>query len=81
MIRRSPSDAEQRIARLRGDLAADLTALRRAWDNRAQWTHRAAGEWSTQASRLRGLPAWAVGAVAGLLAGVWSALRRPRKVE
>lgn len=81
MSRRGPADADERIARLREDIAADLTALRRAWDHRAQWTHRAAGEWSSQASRLRGLPAWAVGAVAGLLAGVWSALRKPRKVE
>lgn len=81
MSPRSPSDAEERIARLRGDLAADLTALRRAWDHRTQLTHRAAGDWTAQASRLRGLPAWAVGAVAGLLAGVWSALRRSRKVE
>ncbi len=81
MSPRSPSDAEERIARLRGDLAADLTALRRAWDHRTQWTHRAAGDWTTQASRLRRLPAWAVGVVAGLLAGVWSALRRPRKAE
>jgi len=26
-------------------------------------------------------PTWAIGVLAGLLAGVWSALRRPRKVE
>jgi len=46
-----------------------------------RWTHRPAGEWSTRASRLRGVPPWAVAAAAGLLAGVWSALRRPRKLE
>jgi hypothetical protein len=51
------------------------------WDRRAQWTQRTAVDWTTQATRLRGVPAWAVGAVAGMLAGVWSALRRPRRVE
>ena len=81
MTRQSPRDAEQRIARLREDLAADLTALRRSWDHRTHWTRRTADEWSAQASRLRGVPSWAVAAVAGLLAGGWSALRRPRKVE
>lgn len=81
MSPRSSPDAEERIARLREEVVSDLTALRRVWDRRTRWTHHAAGKWSAQASRLRGLPSWAVAAVAGVLAGVWSALRRPRKVE
>lgn len=69
------------IDRLRGDITTDLRALRQMWDRRAQWTQRTAEGWTTQAARVRGIPAWAVGAVAGMLAGVWSALRRTRRVE
>jgi len=69
------------IDRLRGDITTDLKTLRQMWDRRVQWTQRTAVDWTTQATRLRGVPAWAVGAVAGMLAGVWSALRRPRRVE
>jgi hypothetical protein len=69
------------IDRLRGDITTDLKTLRQMWDRRAQWTQRTVVDWTTQATRLRGVPAWAVGAVAGMLAGVWSALRRPRRVE
>jgi hypothetical protein len=75
-----PADAERRIERLRDDITTDLAALRKVWGP-AQWTRRAAGDWTAQAARLRGIPAWAVGAVAGVLAGVWSALRRPRKAK
>ncbi len=78
---RDPADAERRIERLRGDITTDLAALRKAWGGPAQWTRHAAGDWTAQAARLRGIPAWAVGVVAGVVAGVWSALRRPRKVE
>ncbi len=76
-----PADDDGHIDRLRGDITTDLKTLRRMWDRRAQWTQRTAEDWTTQATRLRGVPAWAVGAVAGMLAGVWSALRRPRRVE
>jgi hypothetical protein len=69
------------IEQLRDHITGDLKSLRRVWDSRAQWTQRTAEDWTTQAARLRGIPAWAVGAVAGVLAGVWSALRRPRRVE
>lgn len=73
-----PPDDDGHIDRLRGDITSDLKALRQMWDRRAQ---RTAEDWTTQATRLRGVPAWAVGAVAGMLAGVWSALRRPRRVQ
>lgn len=76
-----PPDDDGHIDRLRGDITSDLTALRQMWDRRTQWTQRTAEDWTTQATRLRGVPAWAVGAVAGMLAGVWSALRRPRRVQ
>lgn len=76
-----PADRDGHIDRLRDDITTDLRALSQMWDRRAQWTHRTAEEWTTQATRLRGIPAWAVGAVAGMLAGVWSALRRPRRTE
>jgi len=78
---KSDEATEARIIQLRGQISADLTALRRTWGNRAEWTRRTADGWTAQAARLRGLPTWAIGAVAGLLAGVWSALRRPRRVE
>ncbi|OLD52289.1 MAG: hypothetical protein AUI83_09805 [Armatimonadetes bacterium 13_1_40CM_3_65_7] len=71
---------EERIAQLRRQITADLRSLRRR-GTRTQWTRRTAGGWVSQAARLRGFPTWAIGALAGLLAGVWSALRRPRKVE
>lgn len=76
-----PTNDDGHIHRLRGDITTDLKVLRQMWDKRAQWTQRTAEDWATQTTRLRGVPAWAVGAVAGMLAGVWSALRRPRKVE
>ena len=72
---------EERIAQLRRQITADLRSLRRTWGTRTQWTRRTADGWASQAARLRGLPTWAIGALAGLLAGVWSALRRPRKVQ
>src|SRR5437867_3409149 len=43
------------------------------------WPRRTAGAWTAPAARLRGVPAWALGALGGLLAAVWSALRRPRR--
>jgi len=82
--RRTPirnPDADARVARLREEITSDLTRLRRWWSQRSLWAHRATGDLTARASRLRGLPAWAVGAVAGLLAGVWSALRRPSRTE
>ncbi|TMJ06466.1 MAG: hypothetical protein E6H01_01675 [Bacillati bacterium ANGP1] len=72
---------EERIAQLRRQITADLRSLRRTWGTRTQWTRRTADGWVSQAARLRGFPTWAIGVLAGLLAGVWSALRRPRKVE
>src|SRR2546428_531787 len=39
------------------------------------------GECAAPPARLRGVPAWAFGALAGLLAAVWSALRRPRSAR
>lgn len=72
---------DERIAQLRAQIAADLTLLRRRWGVRAQWTHRTADGWLAGAARLRRVPTWAVGALAGFLAAVWSALRRPRKVQ
>jgi len=74
-------DADARVARLREEIMSDLTRLRRSWSDRSRWAHRATGDLTARASRLRSLPSWAVGAVAGLLAGVWSVLRRPRKTE
>jgi hypothetical protein len=76
-----PPDDDGHIDQLRGHITTDLKVLRQMWDRRAQWTQRAAEDWTTQATRLRGVPAWAIGAVAGMLAGVWSALRRPRRVQ
>lgn len=76
-----PADDEEHIARLRGDITTDLHVLRKMWDRRAHWPHRTAEEWTTQAGRLRGIPTWTIGAIAGVLAGIWSALRRPRKVQ
>ncbi len=73
-----PTAAGARVAELREEIASDLTALRRTWSQRSQWAYGATGSLTARASRLRGLPTWAVGAIAGLLAGVWSALRKPR---
>lgn len=78
---RKAPDADARVARLREEITSDLTALRRSWLQRSQWAHRATGDLTARASRLRGVPTWAVGAIAGLLAGVWSALRKPRRTD
>lgn len=80
-IPRKAPDADARVARLREEITSDVTALRRSWSQRSQWAHRATGGLTARASRLRGLPTWAVGAIAGLLAGVWSALRKPPRTE
>jgi hypothetical protein len=65
--------ADARIEELRRAVADDLEALRRAWDDRA----RIAAEVPAYAVRLqRGVPGWAIGAVAGLLAGLYSSLIR-----
>jgi hypothetical protein len=77
----SAAGDEERIAHLRARITDDLRLLRGTWATRTKWTRRTAEGWTAQAARLRGVPTWAIGAVAGLLAGVWSALRRPRKVE
>lgn len=66
---------DARIVDLRRAITDDLQALRRAWANRT----RLAGEIPVYAGRLqRGVPGWAIGAVAGLLAGLYSALTRRR---
>ncbi len=66
---------DARIAQLRQQIVADLVTLRGVWSNRVLNTHRSAADWTARASRLRGLPTWTIGAAAGLLAGIWSALR------
>lgn len=71
----SKEPAEARIAQLREQIVADLDALRGVWTNRVRNSGRSAAEWTTRASRLRGLPTWTIGAAAGLFAGLWSALR------
>ena len=72
---------EERIAQLRAQIAADLTLLRQRWAAQAPWARYGPEKWTAQAARLRRVPAWAAGALAGLLAAAWSVLRRPRKVE
>jgi hypothetical protein len=65
--------ADARIEELRRAVTDDLQALRRAWDDR----ERIAAEVPAYAMRLqRGVPGWAIGAVAGLLAGLYSLLIR-----
>src|SRR5438093_57243 len=56
-------------------------ALRRRSGIHPPWPRHTAGAWAAPAARLRGVPAWAFGALAGLLAAVWSALRRPRSAR
>src|SRR5438876_11014108 len=79
-MRKHGSD-DPRIAQLREEIAADLMALRRRSGIHPPWPRRTAGAWTAPAARLRGVPAWAFGALAGLLAAVWSALRRPRSAR
>jgi len=79
-MRKHGSD-DQRIAQLREEIAADLMALRRRSGIHPPWPRHTAGAWAAPAARLRGVPAWAFGALAGLLAAVWSALRRPRSAR
>lgn len=72
---------EEQIAHLRAQIAEDLVQLRQRWAAQAPWAHHTPDGWTAQAARLRGVPAWALGALAGVLAAAWSVLRRPRKAE
>lgn len=74
--RQARSDAERRVHELRAQIAGDLAALRRSWDRRLAWPG-SPGDVPAQAGRLlRSYPAWAVGMLAGAVAGTWMALTR-----
>src|SRR5206468_3530604 len=62
-----------------GALAGDGDRAGRHAGHRGRAAAR--GTPAAPAARLRGVPAWAFGALAGLLAAVWSALRRPRSAR